>query len=81
MIKIIKEGKNKYRITCYKCGCEFEFEAEDVTWRTAWEYYGGHYPVADFFKIDCPWCRTSIDVKSVDGLLNEKSKMNRIKKG
>lgn len=30
MIKIIKEGHKQYRNTCFKCGCEYSYELEDV---------------------------------------------------
>ena len=31
MIKIIKEGKTDFRMTCDKCGCIFEYNVEDIT--------------------------------------------------
>ena len=30
MIKIIKRGHKQFRDTCYKCGCEYTYELEDV---------------------------------------------------
>ena len=66
MIKILKEGKIKHNKTCDKCGCEFEFEAEDVTKRTAWDDHGGHYPVADFYEINCPWCNRTLSLSRKD---------------
>lgn len=30
MIKIIKEGKTDFRLTCDKCGCIFEYNVEDI---------------------------------------------------
>lgn len=30
MIKILKQGNENYRATCTSCGCEFEYENEDV---------------------------------------------------
>ena len=30
MIKIIKEGKTDFRITCDKCGCIFEYNVADI---------------------------------------------------
>ena len=30
MIKIIKEGKTDFRLTCDKCGCVFEYNVEDI---------------------------------------------------
>ena len=30
MIKIIKEGKTDFRMTCDKCGCVFEYNVEDI---------------------------------------------------
>lgn len=34
MIKIIKEGHKQYRNTCFKCGCEYTYELEDVDTKT-----------------------------------------------
>lgn len=30
-IKVIKHGESKFKITCPFCGCEFEYEFEDLT--------------------------------------------------
>ena len=30
MKKILKEGQKKFTATCSKCGCEFEYELEDI---------------------------------------------------
>ena len=30
MIKIIKEGHKQFRDTCFKCGCEYIYELEDI---------------------------------------------------
>lgn len=30
MIEIIKQGQTKFTAHCYKCGCEFTYEMEDV---------------------------------------------------
>ena len=30
MIEIIKKGHKKFRDTCFKCGCEYSYELEDV---------------------------------------------------
>lgn len=43
-IKVIKHGPKKFRIICPNCGCEFEYEIEDV------EY--GH--------VECPDCKKSV---------------------
>lgn len=76
MIKIIKEGHMQYEHTCFKCGCQFEYEAEDVTSRTVWDDHGGHYPVCAFCEIPCPYCGITLQV---DGdVLKEKDKMKHI---
>lgn len=76
MIKILKEGHMKYTMTCEHCDCKFEFEAEDVTRRTAWDDHGGHYPVCDFYEIKCPYCDKVLTVKGE--VLKEKDKMKHI---
>ena len=45
MVKIIKKGQNKFLATCEKCGCQFEYELEDVV-----EYLGD--------SVGCPYCGT-----------------------
>lgn len=30
MVKIIREGTNKFQAICSKCGCEFSYELEDL---------------------------------------------------
>ncbi len=37
MVQIIKAGKIKHIEVCRECGCEFSFEAEDVTKRVVWD--------------------------------------------
>lgn len=34
-IKIIKEGKKEYYMTCHKCGCEFTYELEDINYNSS----------------------------------------------
>ena len=60
MVKIIKNGSIKHTATCDYCGCEFSFEAEDVTKNTVWDDHGGHYPAACFYEINCPFCTKKI---------------------
>ena len=45
-IKIIKHGETKFKITCPVCGCEFEYEFEDLV-----ECY-----LPGFKQIKCPDC-------------------------
>ena len=52
MIKIIKEGKKSFVETCPKCGCEFEYELEDVDASGA---------------VRCPYCEERIIHKSQAG--------------
>lgn len=44
-IKIIKEGKKEYHMTCFQCGCEFTYELEDIS---------------GFGFVNCPTCNSSI---------------------
>lgn len=62
MVQIIKAGKIKHVEVCRECGCEFKFEAEDVTKRVVWDDHGGHYPAADFLEIRCPFCKEKLDL-------------------
>lgn len=34
MIKIIEEGHKQFRNTCFKCGCKYTYELEDVNTKT-----------------------------------------------
>lgn len=77
MIKIISPGKKERTTTCSACGCVFSFEPEDVVINTVWDDHGGHYPVADFYKIKCPTCSDSLSVKD-DFEEYEKSQMTHI---
>lgn len=77
MITIIKNGKIKHEHTCPNCDCVFRFEPEDVTRRTVWDDHGGHYPVTDFFELNCPFCKNKIDVGNVFNS-QEKEKMKHI---
>ena len=61
MIKIIKPGKRFrtfYKATCKRCGCEFEFENDDINCRErcldgmAW--------------IKCPTCNQAIKFKPLE---------------
>lgn len=78
MVKIIKKGKLKHQRTCSICGCVFEFEAEDVTKVTKWDDHGGHYPVTDFYKIECPFCKHDVDLNSAEFVKEEFSEMKHI---
>lgn len=31
MIKVIEHGYQKYYESCYRCGCRFEYELEDIS--------------------------------------------------
>lgn len=64
MVEIIKDGKLGHEQTCRNCGCIFSYEAEDVTREVVWDDHGGHYPAAEFYKIDCPFCKKEIDLPS-----------------
>lgn len=57
MVKIIKEGQNKFFATCTKCGCQFEYELEDVV-----GYLGD--------SVGCPYCGTKYyhHIKDADEL-------------
>jgi len=48
MIKIIRSGIKKYRATCPKCKCIFEFDESDV------ETFGPPYDRA--VRLNCPDC-------------------------
>ena len=57
MVKIIKYGK-KMRKVCPRCGCEFEFEREDVQW-------GNQRDPDNYVK--CPCCGKYIEISEVFG--------------
>lgn len=78
MVEIVKKGRIKHSAVCNLCGCEFTYEAEDVTMRTAWDDHGGHYPVADFYEIKCPYCHRTISLRPDKALLAEKDKMKHV---
>ena len=44
-IKIIKEGKKEYYMTCFQCGCEFTYELEDINYNS---------------YVECPCCGKSL---------------------
>ena len=54
-IKIIKDGKKEFDITCPYCGCEFTYEKEDVC----------------NSEVICPCCSTNLPHKSVIGKVDE----------
>lgn len=60
MVKMIKEGQNKSIATCTKCGCQFEYELEDVV-----DYLGD--------SVGCPYCGTKYyhRIKDIDVLKSE----------
>ena len=78
MIQIIKEGKIVHKHTCGVCGCVFSFDPEDVTIRTRWDDHGGHYPVIDFYEIDCPFCKGKIGLSEKDFNKDEVKQMKHI---
>ena len=53
-IKIIKDGKKEFDITCPYCGCEFTYEKEDVC----------------NSEVICPCCSTNLPHKGVIGTVN-----------
>lgn len=75
MVKIIKPGKIRYEETCYKCGCEFSFEAEDVTRIINYDNHGCR--CSDWYHIDCPFCKANLDVVSFDFREDEIIKMKK----
>lgn len=52
-VKIIKEGNTKkvFEGWCRECGCEFEYEMEDVA-DTHYDQRDG----CDYHSIKCPYC-------------------------
>lgn len=55
MIKILKEGKTvKFTKTCPKCGCEFEYDVEDL--QTDHTIALTTYPCQFSRYVICPWC-------------------------
>ena len=54
-IKIIKDGKKEFDITCPYCGCEFTYEKEDVC----------------NSEVICPCCSTNLPHKGVIGKVDE----------
>lgn len=67
MIKIIKEGKKPiktkrvYRVTCWNCKCEFEFEAEDCEIISEKRLNGDRR-----ITVKCPCCGESISGQYCD---------------
>ena len=59
MINIIKQGVIKpktrtiYKLTCKNCGCEFEFELDDIAYQT--KFINDNYAA-----INCPYCENEI---------------------
>ena len=74
MIKILKEGeipkpkKYIYKISCYFCNCEFEFELDDCL--NAERYPGG------YITVECPCCCHHISRKREDLESREKANKN-----
>ena len=62
MIEILEEGKITHKRLCLECHCYFKYNAEDVTRRTVWDDHGGHYPVGDFYEIECPFCSQTMQL-------------------
>ena len=59
MIRILKEGKpQKYITTCSECGCEFEYELEDV--KIEYSICLTSYPGKYNTYVICPCCGTPI---------------------
>lgn len=77
MIEIIREGKIKYEATCKKCGCQFRFDVEDVTYRKIYDDHGGRYLAADFIEINCPCCNEKISLHE-DNLHSQTAKMKQV---
>ena len=66
-IKIIKHGeKKKFTKTCPDCGCEFEFETEDL--KTDYEFCLTSYPGQYRRYVLCPECGKKLyhDTISID---------------
>jgi len=56
-IKIIKHGqKPKFNKTCPNCGCEFEYEMEDLQVESNWSLTSCSYPTRRRRVVICPEC-------------------------
>ena len=53
-IKIIKQGKTKFTKICPDCGCEFEYEQEDV--KVDYSSCLTTYPCMHEIYVICPCC-------------------------
>lgn len=67
MIEIIKKDTKKI-ITCFKCGCKFSYEEEDIKREKKYDkhYTFIDYPISkNFIKeyIKCPQCDSEIVIK------------------
>ena len=58
MIEIIKQGQMKFTAHCYKCGCEFTYEMEDVS----------------AYAVTCPCCGNHIAHINMRTLVKQKDK-------
>lgn len=58
MIKIIEHGYKKFKTECFRCGCKFEYETEDI----------------NDYKIECPDCGYKIEHYTEDFIINSKVK-------
>ena len=59
MIEIIEHGKEKFEITCSRCGCKFTYQLEDLD-----KPYGG----SEF--INCPDCKERLYHKNQDTIIH-----------
>ena len=75
MVQIIKAGKIKHTEVCRECGCEFKFDAENVTKRVVEDGHGWRY---GFLEIRCPFCKKKIDLCHDDFDDNEIKQMEVI---
>lgn len=65
-VKIIKEGNTKevFEGSCWYCGCEFEYEKEDLR-----ESFYDQRERCTYHTIKCPYC-------NIDVCIGEKRKRN-----
>ena len=65
-MKIIKEPKlTTYQKVCDRCGCEFEYNVQDVKCIQCYDYCYDCCKAQSYTKkiIECPFCRKSFDVE------------------
>jgi len=78
MIKILKEGKpQKFTKTCLECGCEFEYELEDI--KTDYTLCLTSYPGQYNTYVICPCCGNSIHHGTIRENLEVPTKINTMK--